>query len=259
MSKLVWDKIGEKRYETGLDRGVLYPGSSMGVPWNGLVAVDENVVEADARDLYYDGVKRGTLIHPGDFSATLRALTYPDEFLQFDGYVEDNAGVFFDNQPRKTFGLSYRTLVGNDVDGVDLGYKIHLLYNLLAKPADVGRETMNEGISPGTFSWELSATPIVYPGRRPTAHIVIDSTKTYPGVLSAIEDILYGTTSEPPRQITVAELAAMMTIEVIDNGDGTFTVIGPDEFVYSSGVEEYTIEAFGITFIDDTTYTMSSS
>lgn len=259
MPRIVWDKSGEKRYEAGLDRGVLYPGNTMGVPWNGLISVEEKTEEADKRELYFDGVKRGTLVYPGDFAGTLRALTYPDQFLQFDGYEEDNAGIFFDNQPRKTFGLSYRTLVGDDIDGVDLGYKIHILYNLIANPSDVGRETLNENISPGTFSWDLSATPVLYPGKRPTAHITIDSTKTYPAVLQAIEDILYGTASTPARQITLSELAEFMTIEVVDNGDGTWTVTGPDELVYLSSPDEYVIDAFGIEFIDDTTFTISSS
>lgn len=262
MTAIVWDLLEDIRYEAGLDRGVLYPITSPPVAWNGLVAVNETVENSETYEFYYNGVRKYVDISPGDFAATLEALTYPDAFLEFDGWspFDEVSGIFIDNQPRKTFHLSYRTLVGDTVDGVDFAYKIHLLYNLVAEPSSANRKTLSDSIDPNIFSWDLKSVPITVDGRAPSAHIVLDSRKMYATTLAAVEDILYGTATTAPRMITPAEIADLTTIEIIDNGDGTWTAIGPDEYVYADAEDGvYIIESLGISPVDEDTYTITSS
>lgn len=197
MSKIVWDQTGERFFETGVDRGVLYPINNEGkytpgVAWNGLTAVTESPSGAEPTDLYADNIKYLTMRSAETFGATIEAYTYPDEFGQCDGSAEIATGVIIGQQARKTFGLCYRTLLGNDVDGQDHGYKLHLIYGATASPSEKGYATVNDSPEAITFSWEVSTTPVNVNGFKPTACITIDSTKANPTDLATLEEILYG-------------------------------------------------------------------
>ena len=201
MSKLVWDKTGERYYETGVKNGVLYIPTegvySMGVAWNGLTAVTESPSGAEATALYADDMKYLSLYSAEEFGATIEAYTYPDEFAQCDGSAELAKGVSIGQQTRKTFGLCYRTTVGNDTDGNDYGYKLHMIYGCMASPSEKAYATINDSPDAITFSWEVTTTPVSVAGFKPTASITIDSTKADPTKLAALEDILYGKDGEP--------------------------------------------------------------
>lgn len=201
MSRLTWDNNGERLYETGVKQGVLYPiqtdGSySKGVAWNGLTAVTESPSGAEATALYADDIKYLNLISNEEFGATIEAYTYPDEFAECDGSAALVDGVTLGQQKRKTFGLCYRTSLGNDVDGNDYGYKLHLVYGCLAAPSEKAYATINDSPEAITFSWEISTTPVNVAGFKPTSQITIDSTKADPTKLAALEDVLYGKDGE---------------------------------------------------------------
>ena len=201
MSKLVWDKTGERYYETGVKNGVLYIPTegvySKGVAWNGLTAVTESPSGAEATALYADDMKYLSLYSAEEFGATIEAYTYPDEFAQCDGSAELTKGVSIGQQTRKTFGLCYRTTIGNDTDGNDYGYKLHMIYGCMASPSEKAYNTINDCPDAITFSWEVTTTPVSVAGFKPTASITIDSTKADPTKLAALEDILYGKDGEP--------------------------------------------------------------
>ena len=214
MATLTWDVQSERYYETGVSKGVLYPFKegkySKGVAWNGLTAVNENPSGAEPTPLYADNIKYLNLLSNEEFAATVEAYTYPDEFAECDGSAELAAGVSVGQQKRIPFGLSYVTKLGNDTDGQDHGYKIHLIYGALAKPTQKNYATINDNPEAITFSWELSTTPVAVPNMRPTACITIDSTKVTPENLKKIEDKLYGKDSEEATLPTPAELAALI-------------------------------------------------
>lgn len=214
---LAWDQAGERLYETGVDRGVLYIPDvagvfNDGVAWNGLTNVSESPTGADTNPQYADNIKYLNLVAKEDFEATVEAFTYPDEFAQFDGAAEIQPGVQIGQQTRTAFGLCYRTLIGNDLEGTDLGYKLHIVYNALAAPTEKAYETVNESPEAITFSWELTTTPVAVAGFKPTASVVIDSTKVEAADLTALEDILYGEDVGPtqPRLPWPDELATLM-------------------------------------------------
>ena len=196
MSRLVWDKTGERLYETGVKNGVLYiPASgvySKGVAWNGLTAVTESPSGAEATARYADDIKYLSLMSTEEFGATIEAYTYPDEFAECDGSADIADGVTIGQQTRKTFGLCYKTTIGNDVDGNGYGYKLHIIYGALASPSEKAYATINDSPEAITFSWEITTTPVNVTGAKPTASLVIDSTKADPTKLAALEDILYG-------------------------------------------------------------------
>lgn len=187
-----WDKIGERKYETGTDRGVLYPKSAPGVPWNGLLAVRERSVGDATTPYYYDGQKYLNEPAPTDFEATIDAFTYPDEFEVCQGSDSFEIGMFVSQQRQEEFGLSYRTMVGNDLEGSDHGYKVHLVYNALAVPSEKAYASINGSVAPSTFSWAITTTPVEWTGLRPSAHLVADSTKVSPFGMTVLESILYG-------------------------------------------------------------------
>ena len=214
MSKIVWDQTGERLYETGVKQGVLYiPASgvySKGVAWNGLTAVTESPSGAEATALYADDIKYLNLMSNEEFGCTIEAYTYPDEFAACDGSASLAKGVSIGQQPRKTFGLCYRTTLGNDTDGNDYGYKLHMVYGCLAAPSEKAFSTINDSPEAITFSWEVSTTPVNVAGHKPTAHLEIDSTKADPVKLAALEKILYGDTDTEPRLPLPDEIVRLM-------------------------------------------------
>lgn len=218
MSKIVWDQTGERLYETGVKNGVLYVQAAggvypKGVAWNGLTAVTESPSGAEASPLYADDIKYLNLMSNEEFGATIEAYTYPDEFMQCDGSAALAAGVMIGQQARKTFGMSYRTTLGNDVDGNDYGYKLHLIYGALAAPSEKAYATINDSPEAITFSWEVSTTPVNVTGHKPTACVTIDSTKVDADKLAALEAILYGSESEEARLPLPDEIAELFAAE----------------------------------------------
>ena len=212
--KITWDKSGERYYETGVKRGVLYVmdkgAYGNGVAWNGLTAVTESPSGAEASPMYADDIKYLNLYSAEEFAATVEAYTYPDEFAECDGSAEIAPGVTIGQQKRKTFGMCYTTVLGNDTDGNDYGYKIHIIYGANAAPSEKAYATINDSPEAITFSWELSTTPVEIAGHKPTASLTIDSTKTTPEKMKAIEDILYGTESQEPRLPLPSEIAEVL-------------------------------------------------
>lgn len=225
MAKIVWDKSSERLYETGVKNGVLYVQGTggtytKGVAWNGLASVTESPSGAEPTPLYADDIKYLNLLSTEEFGATIEAYTYPDEFAECDGSKSIATGVYIGQQARKTFGMCYKTTLGNDTEGNDHGYKLHIIYGALAAPSEKAYETINDSPEAITFSWEISTTPVNVKGSKPTATIVIDSTKANPEKLAALEVILFGAdapngegTGTDPRLPLPDEIATLMTVE----------------------------------------------
>ena len=206
MAVLTWDAPGTRAYEYGCDRGVLYLSDGTGIPWNGLTGVDEKPVGFTTQPLYFEGIKYNEIVNIGDWSATLRAYTYPDEFLEYEGVVEIDNGLYVAGQdPSGLFGLSYRTGVGNDLSQ-EAGYKIHILSNLSATPGPVGNKSSTPKPNAVEFEWTITAIPQQIAGFRPTAELIFDSTKSSPEFTAEFEGILYGTVSTSPRLPSLEEL-----------------------------------------------------
>ena len=215
MAKLVWDQTGQKFFETGVSNGVLYVsdgqgGYQAGVAWNGLTQVAENPSGAESNPVYADNIKYLNIISAEEFGATIEAYTYPDEFMECDGSAQVVAGVNIGQQARKSFGISYRTRVGNDVAGDNLGYKIHVIYNCQAAPSGKTYSTVNESPEAITFSWEVTTTPVPVEGFRPTATVVFDSTKLAAEKMAAVEEALYGGASKEASLPSIEELLALV-------------------------------------------------
>ena len=216
MSKIVWDAIGEHTFETGVRNGVLYlkdaeGAYSNGVAWNGLTSVSESPEGAEPTDLYADDIKYLSLMSAENFKATIEAYTYPVEFEECDGSATIAKGVVIGQQSRKPFGLCYRTAIGNDTDGNEHGYKLHIVYGCQASPSEKQYSTINDSPEAITFSWEVSTTPVNVTGKKPTATLIIDSTKTDKAKLTALEAILYGSEQTEPRLPLPDEIATLMT------------------------------------------------
>lgn len=218
MPKLTWDDTGKRLFETGVKQGVLYPISTegvynKGVAWNGLTSVSESPSGAEATDLYADDTKYLSLLSAETFGATIEAYTYPDEFAECDGTAELTTGVTIGQQARKVFGLCYRTTVGNDVDGNDHGYKLHLIYGCKATPSEKSYSTINDSPEAITFSWEINTTPVNVEGHKPTASLVVDSTKVAAEKMAKLEEVLYGNESSEARLPLPAEVVTILTAE----------------------------------------------
>ena len=216
MSKIVWDAIGDHIFETGVRNGVLYLKGAegtynTGVAWNGLTSVSESPEGAEATDLYADDIKYLSLMSAENFKATIEAYTYPVEFEECDGSATIAKGVVIGQQSRKPFGLCYRTSIGNDTDGNEHGYKLHIVYGCQASPSEKQYSTINDSPDAVTFSWEVSTTPVNVNGKKPTATLIIDSTKADKAKLTALEAILYGAESTEPRLPLPDEIATLMT------------------------------------------------
>jgi hypothetical protein len=240
VTKLQWDVAANRRFETGLDHGVLYLPDQDGVPWNGLTSV---VVHSSGENkpYYMDGEIYLTRPTVGDFQATITAYTFPDEFYQCNGSPEVRPGLYASRQRRKKFNLSFRTKQGNALVGTNYGYKIHLIYNALVNPSESDMRTLSDSPAMGEFSWDVTAQPDLSSTMRPTAYVVIDSLKTNPTKLQSIEDILYGTDDSQPQMPTLAELVTIyddpLEFTLTDHGNGTYTVLAPNSNleVLSSG------------------------
>lgn len=217
MSKLVWDAVGERLFETGVSKGALYPRKSdgtyaNGVAWNGLTGVTESPGGAELTPLYADDMKYGVIRSAETHGGTIEAYTYPDEFAECDGSKEVVAGATIGQQPRKTFGLCYKTRIGSDTDSsAEVAYKLHLIYGADASPSEKTYQTINESPEAMTLSWEYTTTPIEVTGHKPTASMVIDSTKVDAAKLAALEAKLYGTESEEPSLPMPDEVITMLT------------------------------------------------
>lgn len=206
MARISWSNPGSRVYEAGVDRGVLYVGSNAGVPWVGLASVDQSQSGGEAKARYLDGIKIANRTSPEEFEATIEAFTYPDEFGVCDGSVRLENGLRLKQQRRKPFSLTYRTKIGNELDGITHGYRLHFLYNLTAAPTDRGYKTLTDATDPLTFSWKVTSRPPIIDGYRPTAHFEIDSRDVPAELLQLIEDTLYGTELESPRLPSAPEL-----------------------------------------------------
>lgn len=238
MTRILWDSAGQRLYETGVDRGVLYiPNSSgvynIGYGWNGLTTVTESPSGAEPSAQYADNVKYLNLLSAEDFGATIEAFIYPDAFGQCDGTAAPQPGVSVAQQGRKSFGLSFRTKIGNDLDGSDHGYKIHLIYGALASPSEKAYATINDSPEAITFSWDVTTTPTAVTGLKPTSLIVVDSTKVGSSNLTALEDALYGSPGVDPRLPLPDEVISILT--------GTLTTATPVAPTFNSGTHTITI------------------
>lgn len=212
MAKLVWGAAGERRYELGIDRGVLYLNGSA-YPWSGLTAVSESPSGGEPQPYYIDGFKYLNLATAEEFEASIEAFSAPLAFNECDGAASIRNGLYVTQQPRKPFDFSYRSLIGNDTDGQDHGYKIHLVYGALAAPSGMNNQTISDSPSPVTKSWKITTLPPKTTGHnyKPTAHFVVDSTQTSSALLQQLEDALYGSDFSVPRLVTAQELLDMFT------------------------------------------------
>lgn len=262
MARLSWNAPSERIFETGLDRGVLYPkNGTRPVVWNGLTSVDEEGAET-ASSYYIDGRPFLYLPKPKEFEATIRAYTYPDEFAPMMGLAEAADGMFLDSQMSDSFDLSYRTIVGDGVDGLKRGYKIHLIYNAVVSPQSVAYESLSSDVNPVEFSWTIQAVPIRVDGYRATAHVVIDTRNMEQDKLDQIEAFLYGTpTSDPVMphpQVIFDILSYGDTIVVTVHDNGTWSAKGSYKKIYMTAPGVFQIEDINAEHHGDGTYTIST-
>lgn len=252
MSALIWNDSGNRFYEAGVDRGVLYPRHGEPAVWNGLTSVAEAPSDVIISATYLDGIKiqKST---PGEFAATITALTYPDDLLESDG----------SGDRRAEFDFSYRTLIGNDTEGLDRGYKIHLVCNAMVAPKSPDYSTINAGSETVQFSWALSSRPLhIKEGFRPSSHLVINTALANASAVKAIEDILYGTSTTIPRFPTPLEVFDIfedsLIVKITDNGDGTWTATGPDYAIYMLDSTTFEINWPSAVYVDEESYTLTS-
>lgn len=229
MTKLSWDIMGERVYSSGVNRGVLYPINKPGVAWNGLISVTEKPSGGTSNPYYLDGIKYLNVPGLEEFAATVEAYTYPDEFPEMDGVESSDTGLSYGQQTRVSFGMTYRTELGDDVNS-NRGYKIHVIFNALAQPSQTTNRTLNDSPEASTFSWEITTTANRIASRKPTAHLVIDSTKTEPAIMKQLEDILYGSAISEPRLPDMDELVTLFDdwarLEIVPNiGNGLNEVL----------------------------------
>jgi hypothetical protein len=254
---LTWDQVGDRFFEAGVDRGVLYL-KDKAVPWNGLTSVEE-IVARDSKSFYQDGIKYLDSQVLSEYAATLKAYTYPDEFDEVVGIATDGHGLYIHDQRPKTFNLCYRTKIGNDLDGLDYGYRLHLLYNLMAIPSNVPYGTVESNATPIEFSWALSSTPQLLTGYRPTAHISVKSTDLDEGYMAFLESLLYGTEFSDPYLPTMSEMFDLIAnrVTLVDNGDGSWTASGSDRVIEDLGNGAFTLSGFKTTFPADGTFELT--
>lgn len=261
-ARVHWDNNSDRIYEVGLDRGVLYPNDGPAVPWNGLTAIEESGSEGSAA-YYIDGRPFLHLPKPKEFTATLSAVTYPDEFSSYMGLVEATDGMYLDSQQSDSFGLSYRTLIADPINGTAAGYKIHLVYNATVVPAAKSYSSLSDAINPVELSWDIQAVPLPVDGYRATAHITIDTRHMDSDKLQAIQDLIYGSEYNearlPDPQLIFDTLHYGGAIIITDNGDGTWKAEGSYHNVYLIGDGVFQIDNVNAVHHGDGTYTISST
>jgi hypothetical protein len=256
MTRLVWGEPDKRLHEIGVDRGVFYPLEGMGVPWDGLMAVSEAPSDGDVSTKYFDGSKFQQQRQVESFAATIKALSYPPEFEEYDGSL-NNA----QSQNRKTFDFSYRTLVGNALDPIS-GYKIHLVYNALASPSPRDFSSLGGDTEAITFTWDITTIPEEIPSGGHSAHLIIDPSVAHPWVIEDLENLLYGTNSNDPKMPTMGKVLEMFEsgaiLRIVDHGDGTWTATGPDEAIKMLSSTMFEITWPSAIYIDTETYKISS-
>lgn len=250
MTRLTWDSR-QSLHESGIDKCVLYLGTSFGVAWNGVTSIDENEVESAQSTIFLDGVARTIFEQGGNYSANLSAYFYPDEFLEYDGFDS-----YLENQTKKRFGLSYRVNYGE-------GYKIHLVYNAIATPSGKSWDTLSDKLSSSEFSWLINTSAKDILGAKPSAHLVIDATNArYPDAIAALEDILYGTDELPARLPDPNEIIdifeSYVTLRITYHGDGTWSAIGPDDMVSLVADGQFQISSPSAIYYNSDVYRISS-
>lgn len=264
MSRLVWNAVGSRTYETGLDRGVLYLDSQPGVAWNGLTGVSEAPSGGDIKNVYIDGIKILNYSGSEEFEATVSAFTYPVEFAVCDGTARPRPGLFVGQQRRKSFGLSYRTKVGNDLSGDEYAYKIHLVYNaLVGEPTGRDHGTLGKDSDVSDFSWKITTKPMTVPGYKATSHLVLDSRYIHPITLGNLENVLYGNDTVTAHLPTWTELIALLDEPVeftlTDNGDGSFEIDAPNDILTVDNVNGlFSLTWPNADYNGDGTYTIGS-
>jgi hypothetical protein len=261
LTRIVWDDAGNRVYEAGVDRGVLYVGTDPGVPWNGLTSITENSTGGVAKPYYVDGEKYSNGATREEYSATITAYTYPDEFAACDGSASIRPGLLITKQSRASFGLSYRTMVGSDLSPDE--YKIHLVYGAYAAPSSRAFKSISNSVTPDDFSWAITTLPPVTTGYRRSSHFIIDSRQLDTPTLSGIEDILYGTDAAPARMPTISELTDLIdtgnALTVVDHGDGTFTLTAPEADLFMLDDRLFQLTWPTVTDNGDGTITITSS
>lgn len=263
MTAISWAAPGEKHFELGLDRGVLYVPGLAAVPWNGLVRVIETPTGGEKTSYYQEGRKYLERSASEEFGGSIEAFTYPEAFELCDGSLTNEYGIQVTQQERRPFNFSYRTLIGNDLVGADFGHKIHLIYNALVAPTSKTNAAQSGSPSAMTMSWDFTTTPIdVGVGFLPSAHIILDSRKINPEVLRLLETYLYGSEALEPRMLTVAELNDYIlqgfTLEVVDNGDGTWTATGSEGEITYLTSSMFRLSGPTVTMVDSRTFQLRS-
>lgn len=263
MTAVTWDEVGTRFYETGIDRCVLYVNGGTAVAWNGLTSINENSAGGAVNPVYFDGVKVTDEIIPGDFSGTLTAYTYPDEFFECEGLQSVGNGLYAADQKPTRFGLTYRTMIGSDTEGDTQDYKIHVLYNLVAVPSAKSRQSMTETTDPIEFEWTITGVPAEVPGLRPSVHLIFDTRQMSPLLISDIENTLYGNPindGELPSMSTLTSfVGAWVIIRITDNLDGTWTAEGPDDLITMLDATTFQIIQANAEFLDSNTYMISDT
>lgn len=262
MSRIIWGDAGSRFFESGVDRGVLYVGTFPGVPWNGLTSIAEASTGGTPLPFYVDGEKYLNLTTREEFSATLTAFTYPTEFEACDGSVAIRTGFNVTQQKRQPFGLSYRSMIGND-QNESLGYKVHIVYNALAAPAPWTHKSIDNTVSIDDFAWKLTTTAIPLAGYRRAAHLIFDSTALDPLVMAGIEGVLYGDDDNASRLPLLAEILDMIdtgnTLTVVDNGDGSYSVTAPESDLFLNDANSFQLSwPTDVVIIDANSFTLTS-
>lgn len=262
MTRLVWDAIGTRFYENGLDRGVLYIPDGPAVPWNGLTSITEKF-DQERSPIHFDGMKINDLVALGDFAATMKAITYPDQFIELEGMAEANRGMLLGNQSPKIFNLSYRTMLGNDINE-DAGYKIHILYNVIAIPSERDYSTRTDSFSFVEFEWDITAVPEEVVGFRPTAHIIINSKDFDAVLLQLLENLIYGSNSTTPNLPSMSDLMTYLNdwfrVRIIDNDDGTWSAYSSQPGVITfPATGEFQIENVSGAYVDADMYQITNT
>lgn len=256
MSRLVWGEPDKRLYEIGVDRGVFYPIGGVGAPWNGLISVSEAPSEGDLSAVYYDGGKYSQRRQTESFAAELTAYTYPEEFQEYDGTLDNLSG-----QPRKQFDFTYRTLVGNALNP-NSGYKIHLVYNVTATPVSREYSTIGSDAEASNFSWELTTVPEFMPDGGYSAHVIIDPSLAHEWVVEELENLLYGSNTNDPTMPSLSEVVDIFQsgsiLKITNHGDGTWTAEGPDEAIKMLSPTMFEITWPSAVYINTTTYKISS-